>query len=41
MLIAKFIGYKPYESGDTNFLNGHVTSLSSLDQRVMFGSLLH
>ena len=29
------IGYKPYKSGDIDFSNGHVTSIWSLDQRIM------
>ena len=40
---AKFISYKPCESRDIDFSNGHVTKelLWSFDQRVMFGSFLH
>ena len=35
------VSYKPRESRDIDFSNSQVTSCWSLDQRVMFGSLLH
>ena len=37
----KFISYKPRESRYIDFLNSHVTSCWSLDQRIIFDSLLH
>ena len=37
----KFISYKPRESRDIDLSNSHVTSCWLLDQRVMFGNLLH
>ena len=37
-----FISYKPRESGDIDFSSGHVSGFRCLlDQKIMFGSLVH